>query len=143
VVFLITLYWFEFARQSKSPQEVSRSIRFRLFLFSFYGVLAATLVIHTGVRKIYSDIVTEISKSRAVGNLLQMAELKNAVILAEPEQIAEAMPYYVDNDIYLLREGKFGKVATWSSHTSKLDLTLHDLLVTARGLKEKTGPVRS
>jgi hypothetical protein len=139
VVFLITLYWFEFARQSRSPQEASRSIKFRLFLLSFYGVLATTLVLHTGIRKVYSDIATEISKSRAVGNLLQTTELKKAVILAEPEQIAEAIPYYADDDIYLLREGKFGKVATWSSHTSVLNLTLDDILVTARDLKNKTG----
>jgi hypothetical protein len=38
-----------------------------------------------------------------------------------------------------LREGKFGKVATWSSHTSKLRLTLDDILVTARDLTDKTG----
>jgi hypothetical protein len=139
VVFLITLYWFEFARQLKSPQEVRRSIQFRLFLISFYGALAATLVIHTGIRRVYSDIVTEISKSRAVADLLRTTELKNAIILAEPEQIAEAIPYYVDNDIYLLREAKFGKVATWSSRTSKLNLTLDDILVTARYLKDKTG----
>ena len=87
----------------------------------------------------YTDIVTQTSKSRAVGNLLQTTELKNAIIVAEPEEIAEAIPYYAHNDIYLLREAKFGKVATWSSHTSKLNLTLHDLIVTARDLKDKTG----
>jgi hypothetical protein len=38
-----------------------------------------------------------------------------------------------------LREAKFGKVATWSSHTSKLNLTLDDILVTPRYLKDKTG----
>jgi hypothetical protein len=88
---------------------------------------------------VYTDIVTEMSKSRAVGSLLQTTELKNAIIVAEPEEIAEAIPYYAHNDIYLLREAKFGKVASWSSHTSKLNLTLHDLLVTARDLKDKTG----
>jgi hypothetical protein len=139
VVFLITLYWFEFARQLKSPQNVQRPIKFRLFLLSFYGVLAATLVIHTGVRTVYTDIATEISKSRSVGTLLQTTDLKNAIILAEPEEIAEAIPYYANNDIYLLREAKFGKVAAWSSHTSKLNLTLDDILIAARDLRDKTG----
>ena len=71
------------------------------------------------------------------GFLKTSTDLHNAIILPEPEQIGEAIPYYADNDIYLLREGKFGKVATWSSHTSKLNLTLHEILVTARDLRDK------
>jgi len=137
VVFLITLYWFEFARQMKSPRDVRKPIEFRLFQLSFYGVLAAILAIHTGIHTVYTDIVTKASKSRAVGNLMETRELRNAIIASEPEEIAEAIPYYVHNDIYLLREGKFGKVATWSSHASKLNLTLHEILVTARDLRDK------
>ena len=139
VVFLITLYWFEFAHQFRSLHHTRNPIKRRLFLLSFYGALATILAIHTGVRRVYTDIVTQTSKSRAVGNLLQTTELKNAIIVAEPEEIAEAIPYYAHNDIYLLREARFGKVVTWSSHTSKLNLTLYDLLVTARDLKDKTG----
>jgi len=137
VVFLITLYWFEFARQMKSPRDVRKPIEFRLFQLSFYGVLTAILAIHTGIHTVYTDIVTKASKSRAVGNLMETRELRNAIIASEPEEIAEAIPYYVHNDIYLLREGKFGKVATWSSHASKLNLTLHEILVTARDLRDK------
>jgi hypothetical protein len=35
VVFLITLYWFEFARQSKSPNDTRNPMRFRLSIFPF------------------------------------------------------------------------------------------------------------
>src|SRR5439155_20439192 len=41
--------------------------------------------------------------------------------------------------MYLARGGKFGKVATWSSLTSNLNLTLDEILATARSLKDKTG----
>jgi len=89
---------------------------------------------------VYLDTVYEISKSRALGDLLRTStDLHDAIIVAEPESIAEAISYYADNDIYLLRERKFGKVSSWSSHTSNLDLTLHDILVTARDLKNSTG----
>jgi len=147
IVFLITLYWFAFAGREQVLQvrpsmvlQVRPSIKCRLLLCSFYGAFAVLLVIHSGVPRVYMDTKFEISKSRAFADLLQSStDLRNAIILAEPESTAEAIPYYVDNDIYLLREGKFGKVATWSSRTSKLNLTLHDVLVTARDLKDKTG----
>ena len=139
VVFLITLYWFAFASRRDSIERPPASLKARLFSISFYGVIPIALVLHTGLRQIYLEMTGELSKSRAIGNLLQTSpDLQNAIVLAEPEQLAEAIPYYADNDIYLLREGKFGKYATWSSHTSKLDLTLQDLLNTARDLKEKT-----
>ena len=139
VVFLITLYWFEFAGQTQSL-PVQPSNRSRLLWCSFYGAFATILVIHLGIPKVYQSTVYEISKSRALSDLLRMStDLHDAIIVAEPESSAEAIPYYTDNDIYLLREQKFGKVSTWSSRTSKLDLTLHDILVTAQDLKKNTG----
>jgi hypothetical protein len=139
IVFLISLYWLAFAGREQALQ-VRSSIKSRVLLWSFYGAFATLLVINTGIRKVYADNVYEISKTRALSDLLKTStDLRDAIILAEPEQIAEGTPYYVDNHIYLLREGKFGKVATWSSRTSKLNLTLRDILVTARELKDKTG----
>jgi hypothetical protein len=138
IVFLITLYWLGFASRERSPR-VPQSIKSRLLVCSFYGAFAAILVLNSGIRKVYVQTEYHISKSAALADLLQTSpDLRNAIILPEPEQIAEAMPYYVDNDIYLLREGKFGKFATWSSRTSKLILTLHDVLVAARDLKDET-----
>ena len=139
IIFLITLYWFAFAGRGQSLQ-VQRSIRSHLLLYSFYGAFTAMLLLNIGIRKVYRDTVYEISKSNALAGLLRTStDLHNAIILAEPENIGEAIPYYVNNDIYLLREGKFGKFATWSSRTSNLNLSLHDVLVTARGLKGRTG----
>jgi hypothetical protein len=138
VVFLITLYWFEFARQ---PQSLDRqaSLSFRWPRWSFYGALGVILALQTGLPKLYLDYAYEISKSRSVASLLQSSpDLRNAIIVPEPEQIAEAIPYYLDNDIYLLREAKFGKVATWS-HTSKLRLRLRDVLTGSQDLQERTG----
>ena len=139
VLFLITLYWLEFVAEARwSPEQPSKKSRF--LRCSFNGAFATILVIHLGIPKVYLDIVNEVSKSRTLAELLGAStDLHDAIILAEPEWIAEAIPYYADNDIYLLRERKFGKVTTWSSRTSKLDLTLHDLLVTAQDLKESTG----
>ncbi|WP_026158430.1 hypothetical protein [Rhizobium leguminosarum] len=38
-------------------------------------------------------------------------ELAKATSVAEPEYLAEALPYYVNNPIYLTREHKFGTCA--------------------------------
>jgi hypothetical protein len=114
--------------------------KFRPLIYSFYGAFAVLLLLHTGILKVYQGTAYEISKSRAFADLVrQSPDLHDAVILAEPDHMAEAIPYYVDNDMYLARAGKFGKVATWSSRTSNLDLTLDDILVTARTLKKETG----
>jgi hypothetical protein len=138
IVFLITLYWIEFARQPQSLDKRASPL-FRLPWWSFYGALGVILVLQTGLRKVYLDYAYEISKSRSVASLLQSSpDLRNAIILPEPEQIAEAIPYYVSNDIYLLREAKFGKFATWS-HTSRLRLRLRDVLSASQDLKERTG----
>jgi hypothetical protein len=139
IVFLITLYWFAFEGEARwLPAQPSKKSRF--LRCSFYGAFGTILFIHLGIPIVYQDIVSEISKSRAFAELLATStDLHGAIILAEPEWIAEAIPYYADNDIYLLRERKFGKVSTWSSRTSKLDLTLHDILVTAQDLKESSG----
>jgi hypothetical protein len=139
VVFLITLYWFEFAGRTQSLPG-KRSNKSRLLWCSFYGAFATILVIHLGIPKVYQSTVYETSKSRALSDLLRnSADLQDAIIMAEPESIAEAIPYYADNDIYLLREQKFGKISTWSSRSSKLDLTLDYILATAEDLKESTG----
>jgi hypothetical protein len=139
ILFVIALYCVEFARPARSL-PVRPSPRSRLLIYLFYGAFALLLVTHFGIPKVYEGSVYESSKSRAFANLVQMSpNLHDAIILAEPDHIAEAIPYYLDNDIYLRRKGKFGKFATWSSRTSTLSLTLHDILVTARGLENKTG----
>jgi hypothetical protein len=138
-VFLITLFWFALAKRRDSVEQLPCSLTARLFSMSLYGIIPAALLLHNGISRIYSEMTSETSKSRVIGNLLRTAPgLRDAVVLAEPEQIAEAIPYYANNDIFLVREDRFGKFATWSSHSSKLDLTLRDLLNTARALKEKT-----
>jgi hypothetical protein len=139
IIFLITLYWFAFASREQSVQ-LGPAKKFRPLIYSFYGAFAVLLVLHTGILKVYQGTAYEISKSRAFADLVrQSPDLRNALIVADPDHMAEAIPYYVDNDMYLARAGKFGKVATWSSRTSNLDLTLDDILVTARTLKKETG----
>src|SRR5947207_987661 len=49
IVFLITLYWFAFARPARSMQ-VRPSIKSRLLLCSFYGAFAALLAMCISAR---------------------------------------------------------------------------------------------
>lgn len=140
LVFVITLYWFALASQRDTVQRTPGSLKAQLFSMCFYGVIPVALAMHTGITQIYLEVTTEMSKSQAIGNLLSASpDLHDAIIVAEPEHIAEAIPYYANNEIYLLREGKFGKFATWSARSSKLELTLQDVLSTARNLKAETG----
>jgi hypothetical protein len=78
------------------------------------------------------------SRSRELGALLKREGLTNAVLIADPDMFLEAMPYYVPNPIYLMREQRFGHVVRFTRHV-RLDLSIDDYLRDARALQARTG----
>ncbi len=63
--------------------------------------------------------------------------LKEAIIVAEPDFIVEALPFYVNNPIYFVREGQFGKFVRFTkSGNRKTDLG--EILKTSRNLQNST-----
>ena len=64
--------------------------------------------------------------------------LKQATILADPDYLVEAMPYYVGNSAYLIREQRFGNVVRFTKD-ARLEITLDDILNEAIKLRSSTG----
>jgi hypothetical protein len=92
-----------------------------------------------GAVAVADDYVHEMSSCRALGQFLRSTpELKGAIILGEPDYLLEALPYYADNDIYIPREGRFGKRVLYTT-ASKADMSLHELLEAGRSLKKRFG----
>jgi len=78
----------------------------------------------------------EKSSSRDLAMLLEQPALRNATIVADPDYLVEALPYYADNPTYFLREHRYGKVVVFSKK-AQLDLTLSQILATARKIHEE------
>ncbi len=143
LVFLVSLYWIGLARDRVAPagqaMVVMAGLRTGLFRLALYGVLPILLAInaYTGFQKLDVDVRYEVSKSRALGAALADG-LGNAVIVTEPDELNDVVGYYADNPPYLLREHRFGRIATFAEAEQK-DLTLAQVLDTMRELKRSTG----
>ncbi len=78
------------------------------------------------------------SRSYDLARLLQRPGLRNAIVMTDPDYKVEALPYYVSNPLYFVREQRFGRWAIFSKraeHTISLGL----ILDTAQRLARETG----
>ena len=140
LVFLTVLYWLKFSNEKKqqpnaAPRPAARfSARLR---FVFPLLLAINCVV--GFKAYYADLRQDLSSSKDIGKLLDSSDtLRSAIVMAEPEHIGEAVAYYADNDMYLVREGKFGRFTTWGTN-STAELSLGTVLDKSETLKVQTG----
>jgi hypothetical protein len=108
------------------------SFDMNLFLF----VLLVMQVCVAGI-EVRGEIFTwEYSSSKSFGNLISgRPDFRKAIIVGEPDYNMESLPYYVDNQIYIAREGRFGKYVDWGA--KKRELSLNELLKIAIMLKNK------
>ena len=74
------------------------------------------------------------SSSAALGEAIKRRGLEHAIILGDPDYHLEAMPYYVPNPTYFVRENRFGRVVQFSSK-AKLHIELSDILARAQQLR--------
>ena len=66
------------------------------------------------------------------------ANLQDAIIIADPDYLLEAMPYYIRNPTYLMRERRFGHVVRFTGK-ARLSIDLDAILATARTLRTESG----
>jgi hypothetical protein len=79
------------------------------------------------------------SRSYDIGLLLaSRGDLSKATIIAAPDYMVEALPYYVPNRTYLLRRHRFGNFVMFS-RAGELNTNLGEILDESRILKEVTG----
>jgi hypothetical protein len=74
------------------------------------------------------------SRSRDLAMLVrQRPGFRDAIIMADPDYMVEALPYYIDNPTYLTREVRFGNADKFTKEAT-VNLNLDDILTTARRL---------
>ncbi len=136
VCFLIALFWIDRILDASEPKK------------AFWPVEAWKPVFLTGMllwmvpiaaRRAWEDFHHPASSAKALSQLVRGdPALKDAILIGEPDYFMETVPYYLPNDIYLPREERYGRRAEFTT-ASRERLSLHDLLETARKLKNETG----
>jgi hypothetical protein len=100
------------------------------------GVLILLLAVQAfkGISAVHHDYGKAASSASQLAALVQgRPDLRPSVILAEPDYLADTLPYYLTNRIFYPREERF---ARWTSFTTqnRNSLTLHELLAAGRAV---------
>ncbi len=78
------------------------------------------------------------SRAAELGRLLHRPDLRRAIVMSNPDVMVEALGYYAPNPIWLLRQRTFGRVVHFTFFADE-DLSLGEMLATARQLRQRTG----
>lgn len=140
--FCLSLYWISWDRiadcfSGKLALRSNAIIRFGCGLLVIMACLQVSLGFNKAALAIGGSRVE--SRSADLARLIRSRpELAKATIIAEPEYLAEALPYYIDNPIYLTREHKFGTYVRFTKK-GKLATDLGETLKTGQDLRAQTG----
>ncbi|MBB4196080.1 hypothetical protein GGE45_006235 [Rhizobium aethiopicum] len=101
-------------------------------------MILLALQVASGIERVHQFLFTDmpLSRARDLGSFIQSRpDLKDAIIMADPDYLVEALPYYISNRTYLLREERFGAIVHYT-RKARLSLSLADILQTARQLQQ-------
>ena len=130
LMFLIALYWIVSAGPAVTEGMVTRWVR-RAGFACFAGLLL--LQAPVGLRSVADGLAgPPFSPVRDFARMLRSRpDLRGSVLIPDPDYMLEALPYYVDNPIFLPRSGGFGRVSHFV-RSGVLALSLGELVEAAR-----------
>jgi hypothetical protein len=140
IVFMIGMYWLAAPEHTQTkPASVDWLPAVGTLLF----VLVVLQQVPYGVRRIVGAATDPIAaihaRSDNLGSILAAhPDLKESVIIANPDFLLETLPYYVSNPTYLLHEQRYGNVDHFT-RKAKLKLSLGEVLNSAVRLRKETG----
>lgn len=130
---IITFYWIATIRTRKESKRF-------IFLMIVVYLVFLPLFFHQiffAKQKIAEDIHREISSSAALGKFINTNwQLRDAVIIGDPDTLLGSLSYYVKNRIYYVRESRYGTYERYVK-VPKEYVTLRDLLETAERIRDK------
>ena len=143
LVFLVAAYWVA-ARGTAGPAPAAGKFGPLLRAASASGrwmfALLVVLQVPGGIQAVADVALGRPPYSRS-GNFAALVaahpDLAGATVMADPDYLVEAVPYYLGNDTYLIRERRFGNVVRFT-RTAQLRVTLDDVLATARRIAAET-----
>jgi hypothetical protein len=146
IVLLIALYWIcldaDRARPSR-PESGDRQAVLSLLTRSGGVAFLAVLVLQAipGSVDLFRTVVPDapFSRSRDLARLIEKRpDLRQAIVAADPDYLVEALPYYLPNRVYLMREQRYSAIVKFAK-TAQLNLSLSDIIGNARRLRAQSG----
>jgi len=146
LTFVIAMYWISWtpspADREHAPAQPDGSA-FGLVRSSGFGLFVVLLGVQATLGladlALASMVGAPESRSRDLADLVsRRPELKDAILIGDPDYALESMRYYLPNPTYFVRERRYGSCVHFT-RKAQLDLTLGDLLDDARALHASTG----
>ena len=144
--FLISLYWICWDppnwRNMEKPSALRRtsailaslgSIVF-VFLLGIQGVGGLLDVKHA----VYGDDLPRSRSADFAAFLAGRPDLRDAILIADPDYMLEPLSYYLKNKTYLMREQRYGDLVIFTKN-ARLRLNLDDILQAARTIHDVSG----
>ncbi|MBZ5660958.1 MAG: hypothetical protein LAO08_11175 [Acidobacteriia bacterium] len=147
LVFLICMYWLRVSGNAHKEPVLPARLKPFVGRLSTAGTALFVLVLLLqswySAQKIFGIVIAPVAALDNRNNNLRSIlagypELKQAVIVADPDFLLETLPYYVSNSIYLMREQRYGNVVHFT-RKAQLELSLGDVLTNGRRLRQATG----
>jgi hypothetical protein len=144
LVFMLSMYWI--AGQCQETDQADSSVRTTVLARTLQPLGIALFIVILAVQDaagVAKGFLTArnnppASRSRDLGALIsKRPELREAIIIADPDYLVEPLPYYIPNRTYLMRERRFGNRAVFTRQ-ARLQLSLDDILAQARELRAET-----
>lgn len=142
IVFLITMYWLQGQRQESFapprlwPRGRELELLTRIGWCAFIALLLLQAIEGLRASRAAFDTAQPRSQSRNLADFVRSRpDLSDAIIMGDPDYLTEALPSYLDNRIYMPREGDFGHIAMFRRE-GRLSLSVGDLLADAQRLSE-------
>jgi MFS family permease len=133
LVFLVSLYWIE-GLETSSQTSANSSVTGRwaanlgsiIFMILLVAQLPSTVarMAHPGDESRSADFANWMTAS---------SQLRDAIIIADPDFLVETVPYFLSNSTYLMREDRFGHIPVFT-RKARLHLSLAQVLAIARAL---------
>lgn len=143
VIFLITMYWISLVNKKEDEFRILDGYNTFFSLETIrvlgYALFVLLMIMQSAFLRRVPILNYDVPESRSqdLGLLIQKnPQLKYATIIADPDYLVEALPYYLQNKTYLMREQKFASIVRFTTK-AKLILTLDDVLTNANRIKDK------
>ena len=133
-ILIIGLYWITVA-EGDFTAPLRKSIHRWVVSAGLGGILAAHFFM--GGQAIWAEVKQEQSAVKRLAEYINQSS-PDAILMPEPPHLIEAIPYYLDNEIYLIREKRYAKRAHFTLH-AMFDLSLDELFEQAKMLEVKRG----
>ncbi|MFA5059477.1 MAG: hypothetical protein WC676_02495 [Candidatus Omnitrophota bacterium] len=142
LILLVAVLWLDHPRgkEVNAPTNTKWLGLFIEFLSKYKSILLYILLILQVVmagQAVYSEYQSPFSSSKKLSELLrQDLSLKDAIVIGEPDYAMDSLPYYVNNQIFIPRERRFGKAVQFTKENEQA-FSLGGLLETAQEIKNK------